>query len=127
MEIAAWLSDDIQHSANSARSWINDLPKLSVSAAPDGFFGFGNAHLIMVLGEHVFLGCEFVEKYRVLMSLGQALDVLTRYEKFLKSGHGSLHKPPAPMDVEFIAEGQEAVALYDALGGKYKASILLSD
>ncbi|MBC9132006.1 hypothetical protein FcAc13_11915 [Frischella sp. Ac13] len=114
-EIAAWLGNDIQYSINSVNIWINNLTDLEHSRAPDGMFGIGNAHWVLITGNYVFIGTEYVEEQQVIMTKEQLLYVLEQYKAFLGGDYKDPDNPPAPIDVEFIAEGQEAIDIYNGL------------
>lgn len=119
-EIASWLSSDIQYSINSVNIWIKNLTDLENSPAPDGMFGIGNAHWVLVKGSYVFIGTEYVEEQQVIMTREQLLYVLEQYSSFLESDYKDPNYPPEPIDVEFIAEGQDAVDMYNSLEGSQK-------
>lgn len=118
-ELASWLSGDIQYAPHSVDIWINDLTNLSSSRAPDGFFGMGNAHWVMVTQDKVFIACEYIEEQRVLLTTEQLLYVLEKYRAFLGGNYSDPNFPPEPIDVEYIAEGKEAMELYAALEGSH--------
>ena len=118
-EIAAWLGNDLQYSINSVNIWINNLTDLANSEAPDGMFGVGNAHWVLITGDYVFIGTEYVERQQVILTREQLLYVLEQYKAFLEGNYRDPNNPPAPIDVEFIAEGQEAVDLYNSLEGSH--------
>lgn len=114
-EIATWLGNDIQYSINSVNIWINNLTDLEHSRAPDGMFGIGNAHWVLITGNYVFIGTEYVEEQQVIMTKEQLLYVLEQYKAFLEGDYNDPNNPPDPIDVEFIAEGQEAIDIYNGL------------
>ncbi len=114
-ELAGWLSDDIQYSLNSIDIWINNLTNLPSSRAPDGFFGMGNAHWVMVTKNMVFIANEYVQEQRVLLTIDQLLYILEQYKAFLGGNYTDPDFPPKPIDVEYIAEGEEAMRIYATL------------
>ena len=118
-EITAWLGNELQYSINSVNIWINNLTDLANSEAPDGMFGVGNAHWVLITGDYVFIGTEYVEEQQVILTREQLLYVLEQYKAFLEGNYEDPNNPPAPIDVEFIAEGQEAVDLYNSLEGSH--------
>ncbi|MDF7671656.1 hypothetical protein PT276_10710 [Orbaceae bacterium ESL0721] len=118
-KIAAWLSDDLQYSINSVNIWINNITDLENSRAPNGNFGIGNAHWVLITGDYVFLGTEYVEEQQVLMTREQLLYVLEQYKAFLEGNYKDPNNPPDPIDVEFIAEGQDAINKYEGLEGAH--------
>jgi len=118
-EIAGWLANDIQYSLGSIEIWINNLTNLASSRAPDGFFGMGNAHWVMVTQDKVFIACEYVEEQRVLLTIDQLLYVLEQYKAFLVGNYTNPDVPPEPIDVEYIAEGEEAMRIYASLEGSH--------
>ena len=123
-EIAAWLGNDLQYSINSVNIWINNLTDLANSEAPDGMFGVGNAHWVLITGDYVFIGTEYVERQQVILTREQLLYILEQYKAFLEGNYRDPNNPPAPIDVEFIAEGQEAVDLYNSLEGSHQVFYL---
>ena len=115
-EIAAWLS--VEFSLHSINEMINALRDLSSSRVPNGNFGLGNGNWTLVTGEYVFICSEYIRPRPVLMTTEQALYILEQYKSFLERNHKKRH-PPEPIDVEFIAEGQEAIDMYNALDGTH--------
>lgn len=118
-ELAGWLSDDIQYSLNSIEIWINNLTNLESSRAPDGFFGIGNAHWVMVTNNLVFIACEYVKEQRVILTIEQLIYILEQYKEFLQRDFNNPNVPPEPIDVEYIAEGEEAMNIYASLEGSH--------
>jgi hypothetical protein len=118
-EIASWLWTELQHSINSVNIWINNLTDLENSRAPDGWFGIGNAHWVLITGDYVFIGTEYVEEQQVIMTREQLLYVLEQYKAFLEGDYNDPNNPPDPIDVEFIAEGQDAIDMYNGLEGSH--------
>lgn len=118
-EIAGWLANDIQYSPNSVDIWINNLTDLASSLSPDGFFGMGNAHWVMVTKNKVFIACEYVQEQRVLLTIDQLLYILEQYKTFLDGNYTDPDFPPEPIDVEYITEGEEAMRIYAALEGSH--------
>ncbi|WP_127959667.1 hypothetical protein [Serratia microhaemolytica] len=117
-EIAGWLSNDIQYNIQSVDIWIENLTDLASGKSTDGNFGIGNAHWVMVTQDKVFIGCEYVEEQQVLLTIEQTLYVLEQYRSFLTGSHTKDHQPE-PIDVEYLAEGRDAVRQYEALEGAY--------
>lgn len=117
-EVAAWLSSDFPNGIYSIDIWIKNLTKLASGTTTDGNFGMGNAHWVMVTQNRVFIGCEYVEEQQVLLTIEQTLYVLEQYRLFLE---GSYTKdfPPEPIDVEYLAEGKDAIIQYESLDGAY--------
>ena len=123
-EIAAWLNNELQNSINSVNIWINNLTDLENSRAPDGMFAVGNANWVLITGDYVFIGNEYVERQQVILTREQLLYILEQYKAFLEGNYRDPNNPPAPIDVEFIAEGQEAVDLYNSLEGSHQVFYL---
>ncbi|QLR44657.1 hypothetical protein HV346_19175 [Enterobacter sp. RHBSTW-00994] len=118
-EIAGWLSNDIQYALHSVEIWIKNLTNLSSGESTDGNFGMGNAHWVMVTQNKVFIGCEYVEEQQVILTIEQTLYVLEQYKTFLESDYTNPTLHPEPIDVEYIAEGKDAIAFYESLDGAY--------
>ncbi|MCO7256557.1 hypothetical protein KSI86_20590 [Dickeya oryzae] len=117
-EIAGWLSNDIQYGVNSVDIWVKNLTDFSSGKITDGNFGIGNAHWVMVTQDKVLIGCEYVEEQRVLLTIEQTLYVLEQYRAFL-AGSYTKDYPPESIDVEYFAEGSNAVTQYESLEGAY--------
>lgn len=117
-EISGWLSNDIQYGIHSVDIWVKNLTELASGQTTEGNFGIGNAHWVMVTHDKVFIGCEYVEEQQVLLTIEQTLYVLEQYRLFLE---GSYTKdcPPEPIDVEYLAEGRDAITQYESLDGAY--------
>lgn len=117
--IASWLSSDLQCSINSVNIWISNLTDLENSPAPDGMFGVGNAFWVLITGDYIFIGTEYSEEQQILITKEQLLYVLEQYKAFLEGNYKDPNNPPDPIDVEFIAEGQEAIDTYNGLKGSH--------
>nr|WP_282554504.1 hypothetical protein [Providencia sp. G1(2023)] len=65
-------------------TWLNNLTNLESSQAPDGFFGIGNAHWVMVTNNLVFIACEYVKEQRVILTVEQLIYILEQYKEFLQ-------------------------------------------
>jgi hypothetical protein len=115
-EIAAWLSDDV-NSQNSAHMWIERVNAVAEGTAKGGYLGTGNAHHVRAVGEQVFLECEFAEELKVFMTRAQIVSTLQHYIQFLNSERKNKDYPPNPFEVEYEAEGEEALDRYLATGG----------
>lgn len=118
-EVAGWLSNDIQYALHSIDIWVKNFTDIASGKSTDGNFGIGNAHWVLVTQGYVFIGCEYVAEQQVLLTIEQVLYVLEQYRGFLIGGYTNPKEPPEPIDVEFVAEGQEAIARYEALDGAY--------
>ena len=71
--------------------------------------------MVLITGNYVFIGTEYVEEQQVIMTKEQLLYVLEQYKAFLEGDFKDPNNPPDPIDVEFIAEGQEAIDIYNGL------------
>ncbi len=118
-EIAAWLSDDIQYSINSIDIWIRNFSDFIEGKLADGCFGMGNAHWVLAVQDKVFIGCEYVIEQQVILTIEQILYVLEQYRQFLEADYTNPQIQLEPIDVEYIAEGDVAVKLYESLEGSY--------
>ncbi|MGJ8514574.1 hypothetical protein [Carnimonas bestiolae] len=117
MEIAAFLSDDVQFSPSSVDYWVGELTNLPESRTPDGFFGMGNAHWVMMKEDKILIACEYVKELRVLVTLEQLLYIFKQYKSVLESGIRDIDLPPEPIEVPFIAESEEATKMYVSIAG----------
>ncbi|OUI77630.1 hypothetical protein HK18_05130 [Commensalibacter intestini] len=112
--IGAFLGAEI-HTTNSIDMWVSYLTDLEHSDVPDGNFGEGNAFSVFITGDYVFIGTEYSEEQQVLMTRAQFLHALEQYRVFLDGDYEDPENPPAIINVEFIAGGQEAVDMYNNL------------
>ena len=117
-EVSGWLSSDVQYGIHSVDIWIKNLTDLASGEKTDGNFGIGNAHWVMVTQGKVFIGCEYVEDQQVLLTTEQTIYVLEQYRSFLEGTYTKNH-PPEPIDLEYLAEGRDAVTQYESLDGAY--------
>lgn len=115
-EIAAFLSDEVQSSLVSVNIWIKNISDLKNSLAPDGMFGAGNAHWVLITDNYVFMCNDYVENLKVIMNREQIFYVLQQYKLFLENCF-SHDDTPVPIDVEFITEGKDALDLYRSIDG----------
>ncbi|WPU24790.1 hypothetical protein RI049_08645 [Cedecea neteri] len=118
-EIASWLSADLPTSVKSVDMWLNNLTNLESSRAPDGFFGIGNAHWVMITNNLVFIACEYVKEQRVILEREQLIYILEQYKEFVQGDFNNPNVPPESIDVEYIAEGEEAMNIYASLEGSH--------
>lgn len=65
----------------------------------------------------VFICCEYVEEQKVIMTIDQLLYILMQYKEFLEGNYNDPANPPASLDIEFIAEGKDALDMYCKLTG----------
>lgn len=119
-EIAAWLATDLPTGIDSVNVWINNLTDLENSRSPNGMFGIGNAHWVLATNNYVFIGTEYVEGQQVLINKEQLLFILRKYKGCLEGIYKDRYNPPEPINVELIAEGQEAIDLYNGLEGSHQ-------
>lgn len=117
-EIAGWLSSDLPGGVISIDIWVKNLTDLASGKENNGNFGIGNAHCVMVTQDKVFIGCEYSEELQVLLTIEQTLYILEQYRSFLEGFH-TKDFPPEAIDVEFLAEGKDAVLQYESLEGAY--------
>ena len=114
-EISQWLASEI-HGVSSIDFWLSNLQKLRSGITDDGDFGLGNAHWTFFTENHVMISCEYVDNLKVLLFFEQFEYVLQQYKDFLCANKD---KEPDSIDIEYIAEGDEAVRIYSSLNGAY--------
>ncbi|UYZ84864.1 hypothetical protein MTZ49_04670 [Entomomonas sp. E2T0] len=51
------------------------------------------------------------------MTIDQLLYILMQYKEFLEGNYNDPANPPASLDIEFIAEGKDALDMYCKLTG----------
>jgi hypothetical protein len=121
-EVASWLDNDIQEPISLGR-WIQRIAKADQGLDPDYDVGFGNAHMTALVKNKIFIYCEYVEGQSVLMTTQQLLPVLHAYRDFFEQQTQGRYRDesdvPPSIPVEYLAEGDEAIALYEALEGSY--------
>ena len=115
--IADWLGQDIQYSKRSVDNWISIINDVASGIRESGYQGTGNTHSVMVTDDWVFIECEYVEEQKVFMSVQQALFALEKYKSFLVSRENHSKEIPSPFEVEYEAEGEEALDKYLDTGG----------
>ncbi|WNJ81268.1 hypothetical protein RJE46_08590 [Cedecea neteri] len=71
----------------------------------------------MVTNDLVFIACEYVKEQRVTLTVEQLIYILEQYKEFLQGFFNNASFPPEPIDIEYIAEGQEAMNMYVSLEG----------
>ena len=114
-EISSWISDEI-HGKTSVDIWLDNINKARGDDSCDGDFGIGNAHWVFLTNNHAMIFCEYVEEWKVLLSFDQLEFILEQYKISLSFNK---NEEPDPMDIEYIAEGDEAVRIYSSLDGAY--------
>lgn len=114
-EIATWLICEI-HGKNSVNIWLDNIKKVRNDDSFDGDFGIGNAHWVLLTNNHAMIFCEYSEESKVLLYFDQLEYILEQYKNALCVSKG---KKPDPIDIEYLAEGDEAVRIYSSLDGAY--------
>ena len=114
-EIASWIDTEI-HGKGSVDIWLDNINKVRSDDSCDGDFGIGNAHWVFLTNNHAMIFCEYDEESKVLLSFEQLEFILEQYKIFLSSNK---NEEPDPIDIEYIAEGDEAVRIYSSLDGAH--------
>jgi hypothetical protein len=114
--LSSWLSDDVGSTA-SAVDVISKLNAVANGLREGGYLGTGNAYSLMAVGEKVFIECQYSEEMKVFLTRTQAISALDRYKRFLLSRSESPNRPPACFEVEYEAEGINALHRYKETGG----------
>ena len=117
-EICSWINNEI-HGIGSVDIWLDNINKIRNDDSCDGDFGIGNAHWVFLTNNHAMIFCEYVEELKVLLSFEQLEFILEQYKNFLSSNESNENKEPDPIDIEYIAEGDEAVRIYSSLDGAH--------
>ena len=117
-EIAAWINHEI-HEEVSLNIWLDNINKVRNDDSCDGDFGIGNAHWVFLTNNHAMIFCEYDEESKVLLSFDQLEYILEQYKIFLSSNESNENEEPEPIDIEYIAEGDEAVRIYSSLDGAH--------
>lgn len=110
--ISDWLLYTVQKSLVSVNLWIKHLGDLETNSQPNGMFGVGTAHWVIVSDDYVLIDSMYNDDEKVLMNKEQALYVLEQFKNFLEKKFNDPDRPPSSIDVEFIADGQKAVDMY---------------
>ena len=114
-EISYWLTDEI-HGKGSIDIWLDNINKVRSDDSCDGDFGIGNAHWVFLTDNHAMIFCEYSEESKVLLSFEQLEFILEQYKISLSFNK---NEKPDPIDIEYIAEGDEAVRIYSSLDGAH--------
>ena len=114
-EISYWITDEI-HGISSVDIWLNNIEKVRNDDSCDGDFGIGNAHWVFLTNNHAMIFCEYAEELKVLLSFDQLEFILEQYKISLSFNK---NEKPDPIDIEYIAEGDEAVRIYSSLDGAH--------
>jgi hypothetical protein len=117
--LAEWLSSEMQRSV----SLIDDTIKWLSKITPDGWEGSyirnGNAFDVMVVGEQVFVDREYMNDRQVLLNRDQVILILERYRDFVNSDIENPNFHAESIEVEYLAEGEEAAKRYAKAGGTW--------
>lgn len=114
---ADWLGSDIQYSTKTAKEWLNIFNEVIDGNREPGYQGTGNTHSVMVTDNWVYIECEYKEDQKVFMSVEQAIIALEKYKTFLDNRDNFSYQVPSPFEVEYEAEGQQALDRYLETGG----------
>lgn len=121
LEVASWLANEAQYSHKMVKWFEDQIINYDFETKKTNFIGSGNAHHIFSTGDHIFLMCEYVDEQKVLLTKEACLKALENYRSFLNSDYKNLEVTPEPFKIEYIAEGEEALAKFTELGGVLKA------
>jgi hypothetical protein len=122
-EVANWLAVEAEYSSNAIQWYEKQIINYDVKITNTNFIGSGNAHHIFSTGDYVFLLCEYVDDQKVLLTKDACLSALRSYRAFLDSDYKNPEIQPEPFEVEYIAEGEEALSEFIGLGGILKAEL----
>lgn len=117
LTLGSWLSADIQTSLSGIKDWITWINEIAAGTQEGGYIGTGNAFSVMAVGEQVFIECEYVDDQKVFLTRDQVIHVLEQYRDFVKSDIENPNFHPKPIEVEYLAEGEEAAKCYAETGG----------
>ena len=120
LEVATWLDNDVVEK-NTITWLIQQFNEFNFSVKKTNYICSGNAHHVFSTGEHIFLMCEYADDQKVLLTKEQCLIALEKYRAFLSSDYKNPSITPEPFEIEYIAEGEEALAKFTELGGILKA------
>jgi hypothetical protein len=115
--VAHWFGNDIQYSAESACRWSDLFSKVANGSHEPGYLGSGNAHSVSATTQLVYIESEFVEAHKVCLTIDQIFEALDKYKLFLSSDYRSPTFQPVPFDVEYVAEGEQALGHFLREGG----------
>lgn len=117
--LASWLSNDLQTNIEGIREWTNWINEVAAGQRQGGYLGTGNAHSVMAVGQHVYIESEHVEYQKVFLSHDQIVELLKKYSEFVTGEMDDPDNPPKPVEVEYLAEGEDAANLYAETGGSW--------
>ena len=119
-EVAAWLSIEAEYSLNSIQWYEDQIANYNFNERKTNFIGSGNAHHTFSTGDFVFLMCEYVEDQKVILTKDACLSALNNYRTFLNSNYKNTEIVPDSFEVDYLAEGEEAMARFNEFGGVLK-------
>lgn len=102
-EISHWLSGDIQDSIREIDELIVQYSEFAEQKKSGIYLGTGNAHSEFAHENFIYLYCQFDEEQKVLLTTEQMIPILEQYKTFIVGGF-----KPCTIEVEYLAEGQEA-------------------
>lgn len=115
--VAHWLGNDIQFSKSEIARWRQTLTNVASGLVAPGYLGTGNAHSVYATKTHVLIESEYVESFKVYMTLEQVEQSLIAYLDFLESDFRNPSFEPAPFDVDFLSECDTARTDFLQSGG----------
>jgi hypothetical protein len=115
MELAHWLSGDVQV-ASSAHRMIQRLHGILEGKEKKGYIGTGNAHNIYAFDESLYLNCQFDEEMHVVLPITEAIKALEGYARFMSGNIKDPSYQAEVIEVSYDLEGQAAADRYAATG-----------
>lgn len=117
--LAEWLSSEMQRSVSLIDDMIKWLSNITAGGSEGSYIRIGNAFDVMVVGEQVFVGSEFMDDRKVLLNRGQVILLLERYRDFVNSDIENPNLHAESIEVEYLAEGEDAEKRYAKAGGTW--------
>ncbi len=122
-EVSSWLRDDLQMSSSSTDWWINQIKDIEPVTKKNCYVGSGNAHQVLSVKDYLYIYCELIEERQVVLTCESALKALSEYRNLVLSDWKSPEFESGQFEVEYEAEGDDALSLFRKLGGKFPAEL----
>jgi hypothetical protein len=120
--IAHWFRNDLQYSAESINEWCSLFSDVVEGNRTSGYQGTGNAFSVWGTARVVLLESEYVEEYKVCLTMGSLVESLKCYRTCFERMASSDGESVEPFSVEFIAEGEQATQAFLKNGGSFDVS-----
>lgn len=116
--ICGWLDGEMRILGKGAERMVReDVEKCADTTPREEVVHFGEGYVVLYLNGLFLILFRYDNRIVVLLKKEQFLSVLDGYGEFTRMSVTKKHRPPLPFEVEYEAEGEEAIRIFQQAGG----------